>query len=63
MLNRQVLGASGVQVVRELGKHLALVGELVAHATADGQVIRYCRVVVGHCAPPGQGSASARNAR
>ena len=61
--DRQVLGAGGVQVGHELLEHPGLVGQLVAHHPADGQVVRYGRAEVGHRWLPGQGGASSRSAR
>jgi hypothetical protein len=60
--DRQVLGAYPFEVVDELAEHLALIGELVSHGPAGGQVVGGGRTEVVR-SPPGHGIASPRNAR
>ncbi len=62
MVNRQVLGARALEVGGELPEHLALVGQLVTHGAAGGQVVGGRGGEPGHRPAPGHGIASSRRA-
>ncbi len=62
VVNRQVLGARALEVGGELPEHLALVGQLVTHGAAGGQVVGGRGGEPGHRPAPGHGIASSRRA-